>query len=169
MTASAKLHPLLEGLHKNDYDVVTMDDEIRVDQLSVDLLRHLYQELTQTAGIPPEMAGQHCHGADYFLREFIIPERHGNLFNVKASDLLQFAGHWYIIRTPEPNLTELKNILDGTAEFYRFLHKQKLVEKDVAEEITQQSKNLDFYQRRIDDFWAIEEDGYDAWKKACPL
>lgn len=169
MTFAAELHPLLQGLNRTDYNIANLDDEIRVDSLCVDLLRYLYQELVQKQGLPPEQAGEHCHGADYFLREFVIPERHKNLFAVEAKDLLQFAGHWYIIRTPEPNLTELKKILTGTAELYSYLASQKLVSRDTAEAISTQSRQLDYFQKRIDDFWAIEGDGYDAWREACPL
>ena len=169
MTPKAELHPLLQGLNKTDYNIVNIDDEIRVDKLCVDLLRHLYQALIQNNGMQPEQAGGCCHGADYFLREFIIPERQKNLFSVEAIDLKQFAGHWYIIRTPEPNLSELKSILTGTAEFYRYLSNQKMVSKEAADAMTAQSEELDYFQKRIDDFWTIEGNGYDAWREACPL
>ena len=169
MTPTAELHPLLQGLNKTDYNIVNLDDEIRVDKLCVDLLRHLYQALIQNKGMQPEQAGGCCHGADYFLREFIIPERQKNLFSVEAIDLKQFAGHWYIIRTPEPNLSELKAILTGTAEFYRYLSNQKMVSKEAADAMTAQSEELDYFQKRIDDFWTIEGNGYDAWREACPL
>jgi hypothetical protein len=169
MTPSAELHPLLQGLNKEDYNIQNLDDEIRVDKLSVDLLRHLYQDLTQQRSVPPEQAGEFCQGADYFLREFIVADRCVNLFAVEALHVRQFAGHWYIVRTPEPNLTELKKILTGTAEFYGFLSRQGLVSEVAADEITSQCRELDYYQQRIDDFWAIEDDGYTAWQQACPL
>ena len=169
MTPTAEIHPLLQGLTKSDYNVESLDDEIRVDNLCVDLLRHLYQELVQHKGLQPEQAGERCHGADYFLREFVIPERHKNLFAVEAIDLRQFAGHWYIIRTPEPNLTELGKILTGTAELYNYLASQKMVSDETAAAITAQSETLDYFQKRIDDFWAIEGEGYDTWRDACPL
>jgi hypothetical protein len=119
--------------------------------------------------MPPEQAGERCHSADYFLREFIIPERHKNLFEVDAIDLLKFAGHWYIIRTPEPNLVELEKILTGTAELYNYLASQKMVNQETADAIANQSKTLDYFQNRIDEFWTIEGDGYDTWRDACPL
>jgi hypothetical protein len=176
MPPSAELHPLLQGLNKQDYNIQNLDDEIRVDKLSVDLLRHLYQDLTRHSSIPPEQgsvspeqAGEFCQGADYFLREFIVADRCENLFTVEALHVRQFAGHWYIIRTPEPNLTELKKILAGTTEFYSFLSRQGLVAEVAANEITSECRELDYYQQRIDDFWAIEDNGYAAWQQACPL
>ncbi len=169
MTPSAELYPLLQGLNKTEYNVETLDDEIRVDKLCVDILRHLYQDLTQQSKTPPEQAGEFCHGADYFLREFIIADRRVNLFDATPIHVRQFAGHWYIIRTTEPNLTELKSILSGTAEFYRFLSRQGLITESVANEIASQCQELDYYQQRIDDFWAIDGDGYDAWRQACPV
>lgn len=169
MTTTAELYPLLQGLKKKEYSISTLDDEIRVDKLCVDLLRHLYQDLTLQGHIPPEQAGQFCHGADYFLREFVVGDRHENLFEVAPILVRQFAGHWYIVRTPEPNLTELKNILSGTAEFYLFLARQKLVADALADQIVAECQELEYYQKRIEDFWAIEGDGYNAWRQACPL
>lgn len=169
MTLSTELHPLLQGLNKADYDVENLDDEIRIDRQCVDLLRRLYLDLTKQSGVAPEQAGELCYGADYFLREFIIADRRENLFAINASHIRQFAGHWYIIRTPEPNLKELAGILSGTAEFYRFLARQELITENLASEIAAECLRLDDYQQRIVDFWAIEGDGYDAWRQACPL
>ena len=169
MTPSAELYPLLKGLNKADYNINNLDAEIRVDKLCVDLLRHLYQDLTQKNHTAPEQAGEFCHGADYFLREFIIADRHENLFATAANHVRQFAGHWYIIRTPEPNLTELGSILSGTAEFYRFLARQELITEVLADEIAAQCQEIDYFQQRIEDFWAIEGDGYNSWRQACPL
>lgn len=169
MTLSNELRPLLQGLNKADYDIADLDDEIRVDQLCVGLLRHLYQNLIQKGGIPPEQAGAFCHGADYFLREFVVAERRENLFSIEAHCIRQFAGHWYITRTAEPNIQELKSILSGTAEFYHFIARQGLLTEAVANDIAAQCRELDYYQQRIDGFWAIEGDGYEAWRQACPL
>lgn len=169
MTHSTAPCPLLQGLDKSDYDINEIDDEIRVDQLCVDLLRHLYQSLTRESRMSPEQAGECCHGADYFLREFVIAERQENIFNIDSIRIRQFAGHWYITRTLEPNMTDLKNILNGTAELYHYLARQGLVDQSRATEITTQCRETDYYQQRIEDYWAIEGDGYDAWRRACPL
>ena len=95
------LKPLLQGLNKNDFNIVSVDDEIRVDKRCVNLMRHFHQYLTCDKGLSPEQAGEICHGADYFLREFMIADRRDNLFCTSAERVRQFAGHWYIIRTPD--------------------------------------------------------------------
>jgi hypothetical protein len=169
MTPQAEILPLLQGLDKAEYDVRCLDDEIRVDRQCVNLLRHLYHDLTAHGGKSPQDAGELCHGADYFLREFIVGDRRQNLFTIAALRVRQFAGHWYIIRTPEPNLKELRGILEGTMEFYRFLTRQGLVSRSFAEEIADQCQEFEYYQQRIDDFWAIVDDGFDTWRQACPL
>lgn len=169
MSSSADPNPLLQGLNKSDYNITSLEDEIRVDQLCADLLRYFNQHLTQRGKLAPEEAGELCHGADYFLREFIIADRRENLFNIEPARIRQFAGHWYIIRTPEPNMTELQTVLNGTIEFYRFLAHQDLVPKELAGDIDAECLKLVYYQQRIDDFWALEGDGFDAWRQACPL
>lgn len=169
MTERQEPLPLLQGLHKSDYDIHDLDDEIRVDRLCVDLLRHLYQDLTVRGGMTAAMAGAICRGADHFLREFIIGDRQENLFSIGADRIRQFAGHWYIIRTPEPSIDELRHILAGTTEFYRFLACQNLLNADLAEAIANRCDDLEYYRQRIEDFWTIENGGYEAWRRACPL
>jgi len=163
------LKPLLQGVHKNAFNIVSLHDEIQVDKRCVNLLRHFNQYLTCHKALSPEQAGELCRGADYFLRDFMIADRRDNLFCISAERVRQFAGHWYIIRTPEPNLTELKKILKGTALFYRFLTEQNLIDQQVAQDIAQQCDATDYYQHRINDFWTIEGHGFDAWRQACPL
>jgi len=163
------IKPLLQGIHVGDYNIQDLDDEIRVDKLCVDLLRHLYHDLTQGQGVDAEQAGSLCRGADFFLREFIIAERCENLLKVEPVRVRQFAGHWYITRTPEPNMIELGEILAGTSRFYNFLFRQKLISEAVAEEIAGHCRALDYYQQRIEDFWGIEDGGFEPWRQACPL
>lgn len=161
--------PLLQALRKQDYDVRCLDDEIRVDRLCVDLLKHLFLHLNRELAYPPLEAGQHCQGADHFLREFVVADRCLNLFAIDGKDVRQFAGHWYIIRTLEPNLDELGAILAGTKACYRFLASQGLVSDEQAEAVARACDDRDYYRRRIEMFWAIEGDGYEAWRAACPL
>lgn len=163
------LKPLLQALHKNDFNIASLNDEIQVDKRCVGLLRHFNQFLTCNKGFSPEQAGAICHGADYFLRDFMIADRRDNLFCISAERIRQFAGHWYIVRTPEPNLSELTGILKGTALFYSFLAEQNLIDQRVSRDIAQQCDATDYYQHRIDDFWAIEGNGFDVWRQACPL
>jgi len=169
MTEQSGLLPLLQGLRKSDFSICTLEDEIRVDRLCIDLLRHLFQDLSIREMMSNRQAGDICQGADYFLREFIVGDRRENLFDIPPVRVRQFAGHWYIVRTPEPNLNELRSILEGIAAFYRFLARQELIVSSDAESIIAHCRELDYYQQRIDDFWAIENDGFDAWRRRCPL
>ena len=68
----------------------------------------------------------------------MIADRRDNLFGASPERVRQFAGHWYVIRTPEPNLTELQSILNGTARFYAFLAEQGLIETQAAQYIARQ-------------------------------
>ncbi|PLX87876.1 MAG: hypothetical protein C0614_02780 [Desulfuromonas sp.] len=169
MTAQSTVSPLLKGLDKSAFHIGSLDDEVRVDKLCTDLLKHLLQHLTKQNGLEPERAGELCHGADYFLREFIIGDRQANIFLVDADQVRQFAGHWYIIRTLEPNRAELGDILDGVATCYAFLNKQRLVSDQKAAEVAKACNDLDYYAARIESFWAIENGGFDRWRAECPL
>ncbi|MBN2644763.1 MAG: hypothetical protein JXR59_04740 [Desulfuromonadaceae bacterium] len=151
-----------------DYRINNLDDEIRADQRSAELLRTFHRELLDT-GIDPLEAGQLAHGADYFVRDFLIGNRRRNIITPDPLCVKQFAGHWYIIRNLEPNIDELAPMLDGIAAFYTFLENHNAMSAEQAEQIRCHCQELSFYRQRIADFWAIEDNGYDQWRKDCPL
>lgn len=159
----------LQQINPADFDIHTFDDEIHVDGLCRRLLLAVRDQLLSEPGCKPLAAGELCQGADYFLRDFIIAECADNLLQLPPERVRQFAGHWYIIRTLEPNVRELAGILAGIAACYRVLASEGLVEPERAAAIEAACADLPFYRQRIDDFWAIENDGFVAWRAACPL
>lgn len=152
-----------------DFDIRTFDDEIRVDELCNRLLLAVRDQLLSEPDCQPQLAGELCQGADYFLREFIVAECADNLLRLPPERVRQFAGHWYIVRNLEPNEKELAGILAGIAACYRVLAAQGLVEPERAAAIASACGDLPAYRQRIDDFWAIEGDGFLTWRAACPL
>lgn len=151
------------------FDISSLDDEIRVDHLCEQLLRAFCKELIENDKQLPEMAGAHARGADYLLREFIIGDRRENLLRIGPQRIRQFAGNWYITKTLEPNRKELQSILQGTAQFYKMLARFELYPQQQADQIAEFSRDLDYYQQRIDDFWKIEQGGFHDWSAACPI
>ncbi len=152
----------------DDFTINDLDSEITVDQRCSTLLKQFHQQLLKDK-IEPLEAGQLAHGADYFLRDFIIADRRINIFDVAATNVHQFAGHWYITKNLEPNIKELANMLQGVAVFYTYLLQQQAISAINHEQIQQATANLDFYQQRIEQFWDICDDGYSTWCADCPL
>jgi len=151
------------------FDITSLDSEIRADRLCETLLRIFCHYQVEEGGLRPEDAGAQARGADYLLREFIIGDRRENLFRIAPDRVRQFAGNWYITRSLEPNLNELREILRGTADFYGFLAGFGLYPTEQTLQIQSLCRDLDYYQQRIDDFWAISEDGFASWNTACPI
>jgi len=152
-----------------NYEIHNLQDEIRVDQLCQRLLQCFRRDLEKEDALPPAQAGALAHGADYFLREFVIPDRCENIFHLRPGRVRQFAGNWYIVRNLEPNMAELETILQGTATFYAYCSRVGKVSGELAEAVRQECSQLDFYRQRIEEFWAIEGDGYLSWERACTL
>ncbi|OQY25342.1 MAG: hypothetical protein B6I37_01450 [Desulfobacteraceae bacterium 4572_35.2] len=141
-------------LQPNQFNVSDLDSEIAVDGRCCELLKQFHQQLLQE-GIDPLEAGQIAHGADYFLRDFIIADRYMNLFTIEPCCVRQFAGHWYIIKNLEPNIKELATILQGVAVFYAYLHQNGHVSQSLSEQIQTETADLELYSGRIDQFWQI--------------
>lgn len=161
--------PLLAGFTRSDFTIRSLEDEIRVDQGCQALLHHFKQYLTSSLDLTALEAGELCHGADFFLRDFLVADRHDNLFDIDPNRIRQFGGHWYIVRSLEPNVKELTSILAGTKSFYRFLAEHDMVGDLLVESIVTLCQDTDYFKKRIDDYWTIQGDGYDEWREACPL
>ncbi len=151
------------------FEVKSLEDEIRVDHLCSDFLKHFYRYLVEEKKIQPEEAGSMAYGADYFLKEFIIPDRRENIFLISANRVRQFAGNWYIVKNLEPNMAELSAILQGVEQFYKFCQCLGKVSPELTNSISRECQNLAFYSERIETFWDISGDGYNAWDQACSL
>ncbi len=155
-------------INKSAFDVATLDDEIRVDDLCKGLLMGYYESL-QEAGLDPAQATLFANGADYFVRDFVIAVKQRNLFSERPGLVRQFAGNWYIINTLEPTVEYLAGSLQGVAGFYRYLMGQGLISEEFCRQLEEECADLQFYAARIESFWAITGDGYFAWEKGCSL
>ncbi len=156
-------------LQRDSYRIAGLDDEIRADQLCHELLRRCYLHLVEAHELAAEEASRLCYGVSYFLCEYLIPEVRISPFDLTAQEVRRFGGHWYIVRNMEPNLIELTAILEGILAFAAFCRERELMTGDQVAAIEGACAELDFYRERIDSFWAIEKEGYDAWRAACPL
>jgi len=159
----------LQHVSPDQFEIRDFADEIRVDGLCVQLLLAIRDHLVTHQDVAPLEAGALAQGADHFLREFVIAECHDNLFHLPVERVRQFAGHWYIVRTLEPNAAELAAILAGIDNCYRVLAAHGLVAPELSAAIGAACAELPYYRQRIDDFWAIEGDGFTTWRAACPL
>ena len=155
-------------INKDDFSIVTMDDELRVDGLCRELMKRFYFQL-QEKGVSPEQASALAGSADYFVRDFVVSIKGRNLFHETPGLVRQFAGNWYIVNTLEPNRGELQGHLQGIVAFYRFLYSLELISPEYLGVVEQEGEDLEYYAARIDSFWEIRGDGYFAWEQQCSL
>lgn len=151
------------------YYIKTLDDEIRADNLSQELLKNYRQYLLDELELDPLDAGSHARSADYFLRDYLIDHCRENIFSVKAEQITAFAGNWYIVSTLEPNMVELEGLLEGIQNFYSFCSEKKLIDPSSLAVISSACANRSFYRQRIESFHALKEDEFIQWNRACPL
>jgi hypothetical protein len=161
----------LEGeltVNKDDFELGTMDDELRVDGLCKKLLKRFYFQMLED-GLSPDQATQLAGGADYFIRDFVVAIKERNIFEEQEGLVRQFAGNWYIVNNLEPNVPELSRHLAGVRAFYRFLRSRELVSAQFLERIEEECDDTAYYEGRIESFWEITGDGFFAWERECSL
>ncbi len=159
-------HSSLDLFNPSNYQISSLEDEVRADQLCRELLKTFHQHLQQED--EPLIAGSKAAGADYFLRDYMIDNRRANIFSLNATRVRAFAGNWYIISTLEANMTELQDILAGIKSFARFCTLKSLLDEDQNAEIAHACDDIDYYQGRIESFQNLVDDGYRDWDLACP-
>jgi len=155
-------------IDKEAFNLGTLEDELRVDQLCLELLQEFHRQLL-TDGVAPLEAGGLAHGADYYIRDFLVAVKQRNIFAEEPGLVRQFAGNWYIVNTMEPDIKELAGYLEGVGAFYRFLHSRQFISAAYLLGIEQECAAMAFYVDRIEAFWAIKGDGYYAWERDCSL
>ncbi|MBU5612594.1 hypothetical protein [Geomonas azotofigens] len=153
---------------KRDFVPTTLEDEVRVDKLVSDLLHRFYEEI-QLTGMSPEQATALAGAADYFTRDFVVSIKARSIFDERPGIVRQFAGNWYIVNTMEPLASEIDGYLAGIREFYRFLYGHRLISLKFLQAIEAECADLDYYAGRIESFWDIVGDGYNAWERECTL
>ena len=155
-------------LTKSDFQIGTLEDELRVDGFCRELLMTFYHERI-ASGLNEHEATLLANSADHYLRDYLIGVRQLNLLESDPDVVRQFAGNWYIVNTMEPVIEEIEAHLKGIREFYRFLHSIEAISSDFFAVIDKDCADLTYYQSRIDSFWDIKGDGYSEWERACSL
>jgi hypothetical protein len=151
-----------------DFDIVTLEDELRVDELCRELLLEFYNERVG-AGIGEHEATLLASSADYYIRDYLIGARQINPLDPTPGNVRRFAGNWYIVNNLEPDIEELKTHLDGIREFYSWLAREGAIDGSFLVTIEADCSSLEYYKKRIDSFWNISGDGYFAWERECSL
>ena len=152
----------------SDFNLTTLEDELRVDGLCRELLMAFYHEKA-ASGMSEHDATQLANSADYFVRDYLVGTRQMNLLETEGKEVRRFAGNWYIINTLEPDITELSVHLKGICEFFRFLAEKENISYEAFAGIECNCASLEFYRSRIESFWDIQGDGYYEWEAGCSL
>lgn len=155
-------------INKKEFELGTLDDELRVDELCKSLLHRFYDD-TCGQGIDAGEATALASAADYFIRDFVVAIKQLNIFTHRPGVVRQFAGNWYIVNTLEPDSNELEGYLQGIKFFYRFLHGNGLISQQHLQTIEEECADVSFYTDRIASFWNIKGDGYGEWERQCTL
>ena len=155
-------------LTKSDFQIGTLEDELRVDGLCRELLMTFYQERI-ASGLNENEATLLASSADHFLRDYLIGVRQLNLLDSEPDVVRQFAGNWYIVNTMEPVIEEIAVHLNGIREFYRFLFSIEAITPEFLSTVDKDCTDFSYYKARIDSFWEIQGDGYLAWEQECTL
>jgi len=152
----------------SDFDINTLDDELRVDSLCRDLLMSFYYDRLE-AGLDEQEATLLANSADYFIRDYVIGFRQINILAETSGLVRGFAGNWYIVNTLEPSAKEIAAHLRGIREFYHYLCRQSAINDGFLANIDRECSDLDYYTGRIESFWDIKGDGYYEWESKCSL
>lgn len=166
-TMNEEHQPEIDFEH-DDFDFITLEDELRVDELCQALLKQFYQHL-QLSGRTPQQASDLAYAVDFYLRDYVLDFARQNVVSPQPGVIRRFAANWYITHTLDPEAAMLERSLEGIREFYRYLHGRHFISGEELAWLEQEAAQMDYYRKRIENFLAIYGDGYVAWEAECPL
>ena len=158
--------PEIEFEH-DDFDFITLEDELRVDELCQALLKRFYQHL-QINGHSPQQASDLAYAVDFYLRDYVVDFLRQNAVRPQPGIVRRFAANWYITHTLDPEMGLLERSLEGIREFYRFLHGSHFISREELKWLEAEAADSAYYRQRIESFLAIYGDGYVTWEAECP-
>jgi hypothetical protein len=155
-------------LTKSDFQIASLEDELRVDGLCRELLMNFYNDRIES-GLNEDDATLLANSADFYLRDYLIGAKQLNLLEFDPDVVKKFAGNWYIVNSMEPVIEEIETHLKGIREFYSFLHRFEAIDSELYAAVVRDCSDIDYYRSRIDSFWEIKGDGYYEWERECSL
>jgi hypothetical protein len=161
------VHPEIEFEH-DDFNLGSLEDEIRVDERCQDLLKHFYLNLI-SSGMSPQRASELAFSADLYVRDYVLDFARQNVVRPQPGIVRRFAATWYVIRTLDPEMELLERHLTAICELYGYLHRLHLISAEELRIVEEETANKKYYRSRIESFLAISGDGYFAWEAECPL
>jgi hypothetical protein len=169
MNKKPKTQQTLDLFCWESYAITSLDDEIRADKNCQELLQLFLKFLLENQNLEPLVAGSHAKGADFFIRDYMIDRCRENIFAITTDKVNGFAGNWYIVNTLEPNIEELKSLLDGIRMFYLFCDKHDLLKDVDLASINSACSDYSYFKDRIESFHNIQDNGYHQWNNSCPV
>lgn len=158
----------IRDFRHDDFEIETLEDELRVEELCRSLLQQFYLNLQEKEGLTPEKASELAYSADYYLRDYVVDALRQNILKPHSGQLRYFAGTWYCTRTMEPEYAVLEVHIEAVSRFYCFLSDLGLVSMDELDIIRKETADLEFYRERLESFLGLSGDGYEKWLSLCP-
>lgn len=159
--------PEIEFEH-DDFDLGSIEDEIRVDERCQELLKRFYLHLI-ARGMTPERASELAFSADLYVRDYLLDFARQNVVRPQPGIVRRFAATWFAVHTLDPEMSVLERHLEAIAEFYGYLHRQHLISAEELRFVQEEAAQKEYYRQRIERFLGIVGDGYFAWEAECPL
>lgn len=141
-------------------------DFVRLDGLCAELLGDFYGWLqaSEGGGLGPVDASPLAHGADRYLRDFVVDVRETGPSDADPGLPRQYLANWYIVNTLEPSHAEIDLILRALQLLYRYLGSTGVLDPGDARAVVETLEDAEIFHRRLEDFWNLTPDGVPAWR-----
>jgi hypothetical protein len=159
-------NPEIEYEHE-DFEFVTIEEELQVNERCQQLLKHFYLNLQQQ-GMGAEQASELAFSADLYLRDYLLDYGRQNVVQPQPGIIRKFAASWFITHTLDPEISQLEHHLTAIVALYRYLREQHFISLQELAVLEAEAAELVYYTERIATFLALTGDGFAAWDAECP-
>jgi hypothetical protein len=159
-------NPEIEFEHE-DFEFVTLEEELQVNERCQQLLKHFYLYLQQQ-GMDTERSSELAFSADLYLRDYLLDFARQNVVQPQPGIIKKFAASWFITHTLDPEMSQLEQHLTAIVALYRYLREQHFISLQELAVLEAEAAQVDYFKERIATFLALSGDGFAAWDAECP-
>ena len=124
---------------------------------------HFYDYLREK-GLKENLAGRRTEMVAYFVMNYLfVYDDVENILEVSDETIRRFLGNWYIRKSMNPKLTEIKSFLKAISDFFTYLKERGFISKVHLQEIKEVCKDRAWFEMRLKTYFKAEGDDFYKW------
>jgi len=123
-----------------------------------------YDYLSKEKNLKESTAGKRTDMAVFFVMDYLfVYDDALSILEVDGDTIRRFLGNWYIRKSWNPSIGQIKSCLRALSDFFTFLYKKGFMDKEELNEIKKVCKDTAWFEMRLKTYFESDEDEFYEW------